>query len=144
MTERTGPIMAVKLNQRAYDHATSLVEDGKAVTDERDDWSEHRPSTAQQNAFIKPRAGASTRAGTSASTKQKEETKARCKFPYGDFERVHRCAVLSAEVRAAQRDYTDIQLAAAAALLPGPRPPCRRRCGRSSRGGDPADPVRAF
>lgn len=106
--------MAVKLNQRAYDHATSLVEDGKAVTDERDDWSEHRPSTAQQNAFIKAKGwGEYSRWHLGIDDEQNEETKARYKFPYGDFERVHRCAVLSAEVRAAQRDYTDIQLAAA-------------------------------
>jgi hypothetical protein len=31
-----------------------------------------------------------------------EDTKARYKFPYGDFEKVHRCGVLSAESRAGQ------------------------------------------
>jgi hypothetical protein len=35
------------------------------------------------------------------------------KFPYGDFERVHRCGVLAAESRAAQRDYDDVHSAAA-------------------------------
>jgi hypothetical protein len=33
-------------------------------------------------------------------------------FPYGDFENVHRCGVLSAEVRAGQRKYADIEAAA--------------------------------
>jgi hypothetical protein len=32
---------------------------------------------------------------------------------YGDFDRVHRCAVLSAESRAAQNDYADIETACA-------------------------------
>ena len=35
------------------------------------------------------------------------------KFPYGDFVNVHRCAVLSAESRAGQRKYTDVELDAA-------------------------------
>ncbi|MET8807826.1 hypothetical protein [Streptomyces sp. NPDC004546] len=42
-----------------------------------------------------------------------EETKGRYKFPYGVFERVHRCGVLSAEVRAGQQKYADIENAAA-------------------------------
>ena len=42
-----------------------------------------------------------------------EDTKARYKFPYGDFERVHRCSVLAAESRAGQRKYYDIELATA-------------------------------
>lgn len=39
-----------------------------------------------------------------------EHTKARHKFPYGDFERVHRCGLIVAEVRAAE--YLDIEDAA--------------------------------
>jgi hypothetical protein len=41
-----------------------------------------------------------------------EHTKARYKFPYGDFARVHRCGVLSAEVRAGRNNYRDIEAAA--------------------------------
>jgi hypothetical protein len=37
----------------------------------------------------------------------------RYKFPYGDFTKVHRCAVLSAESRAGQYRYADIEDAAA-------------------------------
>ena len=40
-------------------------------------------------------------------------TKGHYKFPYGDFNDVHRCAVLSAESRAGQYDHHDIELAAA-------------------------------
>jgi hypothetical protein len=39
--------------------------------------------------------------------------KGRYKFPYGDFEKVHRCGILSAESRAGQNKYTDIELAMA-------------------------------
>jgi hypothetical protein len=42
-----------------------------------------------------------------------EETKARHRYPYGDFEQVHRCAVLSAEPRAGQYKHHDIENAVA-------------------------------
>ena len=42
-----------------------------------------------------------------------EETKGRYKFPYGDFERVHRCGLLAAESRAGRQQYYDIELAVA-------------------------------
>jgi hypothetical protein len=38
--------MAVKLNGRADDHARELIEQHRFVLDDRDAWSEHRP-TAQ-------------------------------------------------------------------------------------------------
>ena len=42
-----------------------------------------------------------------------EDTKGRYKFPFGDFKRVHRCAVLSAESRAGQYKHYDIEQTAA-------------------------------
>ena len=44
--------MAVKLNNPAYDHAQELIAEGRFVFDERDAWSEHRPSAQQENDFI--------------------------------------------------------------------------------------------
>jgi hypothetical protein len=41
------------------------------------------------------------------------ETKGHYKFPYGDFRDIHGCAVLSAESRAGQYKYRDIEKAAA-------------------------------
>jgi hypothetical protein len=41
------------------------------------------------------------------------DTKARFKFPYGDFNNVHRCAMLAVKNRAAQYKYYDIENAAA-------------------------------
>jgi hypothetical protein len=41
-----------------------------------------------------------------------ERTKARYKFPYGDFARVHRCGLLAAEARAGRMKYRDIEDAA--------------------------------
>jgi hypothetical protein len=41
------------------------------------------------------------------------DTKGRYKFPFGDFKRVHRCAVLSAESRTGQYKHLDVERAAA-------------------------------
>ncbi|HXO49700.1 MAG TPA: hypothetical protein VN888_01455, partial [Mycobacterium sp.] len=42
-----------------------------------------------------------------------ENQKGSYKFPYGDFQDVHRCGLLAAESRAGQRKYYDIELAVA-------------------------------
>ena len=44
---------------------------------------------------------------------ENEHTQKRYKFPYGDFKKVHRCAVLSAESRGRTIQYADIENAAA-------------------------------
>ena len=76
--------------------------------------AEHQPSTGQENAFIEKHGFSSTPTGTSGSIPTAEEdTKARYKFPYGDFEKVHRCGVIAAESRAGQRKYEDIESACA-------------------------------
>ena len=106
--------MAVTLNNRAFDHAKELVSKGRVVKDERDDWSEHQPTAAEENAFIEEHGwreyGKWHLAGDAESD---EETKEHWKFPYGDFERVHRGGVLAAESRAGQYDYDDVKSAAA-------------------------------
>jgi len=45
--------MAVTLNPRAYKYAKELIDEGKFVFDERDAWSEHRPSAQEENEFIR-------------------------------------------------------------------------------------------
>jgi hypothetical protein len=106
--------MAVRLNDGGYQHARRLIENGQYVLDERDGWSEHQPSAGQENGFIERHGfGAYGRWHLGVDDDMPEDTKARYKFPYGDFERVHRCGVLSAESRAGQRKYGDIESAAA-------------------------------
>lgn len=106
--------MAVKLNRSAYEHAQQLIKDGRYVLDERDDWSEHQPSAAEENEFIAEQGyGEYSKWHLGVDDEKDEETKGRYKFPYGDFEDVHRCGVLAAESRAGQRKYADIETAAA-------------------------------
>ena len=106
--------MTVKLNQRGYEHARRLIQEGRTVLDERDDWSEHRPSAAEENAFIAEQGfGEYGKWHLGIDEDENPDTKARYKFPYGDFENVHRCGVLAAESRAGQYQYDDIEQAAA-------------------------------
>jgi hypothetical protein len=106
--------MAVKLHQRAFDHAKRLIGERRVVLDERDAWSEHQPSAEQENECIR-RHGFEEygRWYLGIDDSAAEDTKGRYSFPYGDFENVHRCGVLSAESRAGQYKHVDIERAAA-------------------------------
>jgi hypothetical protein len=101
--------MSVRLNKKALEHARNLVKRGKVVHDERDDWSEDAPSADDENRFIEKHGWdeyALWHLGEDPDAS--EETKGRFSFPYGDFSKVHRCAVISLESRAAQNDHDDI------------------------------------
>jgi hypothetical protein len=102
--------MTVKLNKLAFEHAKSLVEKGQTAKDERDDWSEHAPTAAEQNAYLDKHGWSDYGLWfLGVDTEMDEETKGHYEFPYGDFQRVHRCGVISAESRAAQYNHADIQ-----------------------------------
>src|SRR5258708_34309538 len=106
--------MAVKLNKQAFEHATKLIEQGKFVFDEKDMWSEHQPSTQEENEYIREHSfGEYAQWFLGIDTDEDEDNKGRYKFPYGDFEKVHRWGVLAAESRARQYKYDDIAEAAA-------------------------------
>jgi len=105
--------MTTHLNRKALDHAKGLVRDGKVTRDERGDWSETAPSADAENAFIEKNGWqeyALWHLGEDPS--ENAETKGRYTFPYGDFSRVDRGGVISAESRAAQNDHDTIARAA--------------------------------
>ena len=88
--------MTVTLNKKAVTHAKHLVEDGRAVHDERDDWSEHAPSTDDENRFIDENGFADYgKWYLGVDGEMPDDTKGHYSFPYGDFTKVHRCAVIS-------------------------------------------------
>ena len=106
--------MAVKLRRSSYEHAQRLVKEGRYVVDGRDAWSEHQPSTQEENELIERRGiGEYAKWHLGVDDSMPEDRKSHYKFPYGDFRDVHRCALLAAESRAGQRDYRDIELAVA-------------------------------
>ena len=106
--------MTVTLNRRAYEHAKELINEGKSVLDERDAWSEHRPSAQEENEFIRLHGFAEYgKWHLGINDERPEDTKGHYEFPYGDFDNVHRCGVLAAESRAGQYQHYDIESATA-------------------------------
>jgi hypothetical protein len=84
------------------------------VYDGRDAWSEHQPSAADENRFIDDHGYAEyARWYLGVDDEASPDAKVHYKFPYGDFEKVHRCGLLAAESRAGQRKYHDIEFAVA-------------------------------
>jgi hypothetical protein len=124
--------MVIKLNEAAFEHAKQLIRAGRFALDTRDEWSEARPTAAAENQFIDDRGYREYKNWyLGIDVNEDEETKARYKFPYGDFARVHRGGVLAAEARAGQYKYLDVERAAAhlhgmlealAAAAPHPSP----------------------
>jgi hypothetical protein len=106
--------MAVKLNKSGFEYGKELIREGEVVHDERDAWSEHQPSAEDENNFIREHGWpAFGKWHLGIDDEHGENTKGRYKFPYGDFARVHRCGVLTAESRAGQYKHFDVENAAA-------------------------------
>jgi hypothetical protein len=102
--------MTVKLNKKAYEHAKALIREGKFAADQRDDWSEHAPSTQDENKFLDKNGHSGySEWYLGVDDDHPRDQKGHYKFPYGDFSKIHRCAVISGESRASQNDYQDIR-----------------------------------
>ena len=105
--------MSVKLNNASFEFGKRLVREGHCAIDDRDAWSEHEPTAAEEDAFIEQHGW--TEFGhwhLAVDSEARPETKEHYKFPYGDFKKVHRCGLLAAETRAGQRKYDDVEAAA--------------------------------
>ena len=109
-----GKTMAVKLHKRAFEHVESLILSEMYLIDGRDPGNEHQPSAQKENEDIRQHDYSEyARCHLGIDDEHGEGTTGRYKFPYGDFEQVHRCGLLAAESRAGQRNYYDIELAVA-------------------------------
>ena len=128
--------MTVKLYKNGLDHASELISKGRFVADERDAWSEHQPSAEDENNFIETHGFAEYgKWHLGIDSEEPEGNKGRYTFPYGDFSKVHRCGVLSAESRAGQYKHLDIERAAAHLhdMIDKDRPKTKHARGSSSR-----------
>ncbi len=104
--------MTVQLNHQGLTHANALLRRGEFVDDDRDAWSEDAPSAKQENEFIDEHGMAEfAKWHLGEDTEATEGTKGRYLFPYGDFSKLHRCAVISGESRAGQYDHPQIETA---------------------------------
>lgn len=104
--------MTVRLNKSAFNHAKKLIKEGLCVADQRKQWNEIITSAQQENEFINQYGY--TQYGQwylGVDDSKPEDTKERYSFPYGDFEKVHRCGLIAAENRAGQYKHVEIETA---------------------------------
>jgi hypothetical protein len=104
----------IELNKIAVAFAMELIKEGQAIADGKGAWTKHRPSTDQENEFIRLHGFAQYgKWHLGIDRRFPENSKRRYKFPYGDFKNVHRCGLLAAKARARQYGYEEIGNAAA-------------------------------
>ena len=103
----------VKLNENAFAFAKELITQGRVVADKKDSWRDHHPRAEAENEFIRVHGFAEySKWHLGIDETHAEDTKARYKFPFGDFKKIHRCALLAVRSRAHQYGYSDIENAA--------------------------------
>jgi hypothetical protein len=108
------PRNGIALNESAFLFAAELVSKGHVVADNKGAWTKHRPSTDEENEFIRLRGFAEyAKWHLGVDLRFPENSKRRYKFPYGDFKDVHRCGLLAAKARAGEYRYAEIENAAA-------------------------------
>lgn len=104
----------MKLNRKGFENAQKLIRQGEMVIDDLDLWSEHQPTTKEENEYIKEKGFEEySKWFLGIDEDEAEYTKGKYKFPYGDFDSLHRCGVIAAEIKAGQYKYRDIESAAA-------------------------------
>jgi hypothetical protein len=103
----------VRLNETAFAYAKELIAQGPVVIDKKNAWRDHHPTAEEENEFIRAHGFAQYgKWHLGIDETHAERTKARYKFPFGDFKNVHRCGLLAVKSRAHQFGYADIERAA--------------------------------
>jgi hypothetical protein len=100
-----------RVNDKAVAQARKLIDAGKV--DDDSSWSDAAPSTDEGNTVIDREGYEGFGAWHLAvDPDASEETKGRYAFPYGDFSKVVRSALIHAKQRASQNDHAAIEKAA--------------------------------
>ena len=103
----------VKLNENAFAFAKELITQGRAVVDKKNGWRDHRPMAEEENEFIRVHGFAEYRKWhLGIDETHAEDTKARYKFPFGDFKNIHRCALLAVRSQGTSIGYARYRKAA--------------------------------
>ncbi|MCF6743124.1 hypothetical protein E9529_02335 [Blastococcus sp. KM273128] len=98
------------LNDDALQQAKKLIDDGEF--DDRTEWSDAAPSADDGNAEINAHGWDGYAAWHLAVDPDAgEETKKRHHFPYGDFSKVNRAALIHGKQRASQNGHDEIERA---------------------------------
>jgi len=100
-----------RVNDAAVTQARKLIDDGKFDGDT--EWSDAAPSADDENAEIDEHGYEGFGSWHLAiDPDANEETKKRYAFPYGDFRRVNRAALIHGKQRASQNGHDAIERAA--------------------------------
>jgi hypothetical protein len=100
-----------RVNEDAVKQARKLIDAGRY--DDETEWSQAAPSAADGNAEIDEDSfDGYADWHLAVDPEASEGTKRRYAFPYGDFEKVNRAALIHAKQRAAQNDHAEIEKAA--------------------------------
>ena len=99
------------VNSKAVEQARRLIDKGDY--DDTTEWSDAAPSTDEGNRVLEKEGYDGYGAWHLAvDPDASEETKGRYAFPYGDFSKVNRAALIHAKQRASQNDHDEIEKAA--------------------------------
>ena len=97
-----------RVNEDAVKQARKLIDAGKVDVDT--EWSDAAPSADDGNTEIENHGYTGYGAWHLAvDPDASEETKGRYKFPYGDFSKVNRAALIHAKQRASQNGHETIE-----------------------------------
>ena len=100
-----------RVNEDGVAKARELIDAG--TYDDTTEWSEATPSADDENAEVEKHGYEGFGAWHLAIDPDAgEETKGRYRFPYGDFAKVNRAALIHAKQRAAQNGHDEIEKAA--------------------------------
>jgi hypothetical protein len=103
------------VNEDAVEHARKLIDQG--AYDDTTEWSEAAPSADDANQEIdKDSFDEFTRWHLGINPDASEGTKGRYAFPYGDFNKVNRAALIHAKQRASQNGHGQVEKAAGEVL----------------------------
>jgi hypothetical protein len=104
-----------RVNDSAVKHARKLIDAG--TYDDTTGWSQAAPSADETNKEIEKESfDEFAEWHLAVNPDASEGTKGRYAFPYGDFRKVNRAALIHAKQRAAQNDHDEVEAAAAELL----------------------------
>jgi hypothetical protein len=95
------------VNRDAVKQVRAMIDKGRYDTDTP--WGDAAPSADEQNAFLDAHGWEDYAAWhLGVDTDSSPETKGRFHFPYGDFTKVNRAALIHGKQRASQNDHDDL------------------------------------
>jgi hypothetical protein len=104
-------MVTYRVNEVAVKHARKLIDGG--TYDDTTEWSDAAPSAADANKVIDEESfDEFSEWHLGINPDASEGTKGRFAFPYGDFTKVNRAALIHAKQRAAQNDHDEVEKAA--------------------------------